>query len=390
MSALRTGSPEGDRGAPAPAGSGWRIGRLLGIQIIIDSSWLIIFILFTWSLGGGYFPRRFPEWSREMAWLTGALTSLCVFASVLLHELAHSAVARRQGEEVRSITLFLLGGVAQMADEPKAPLQEFRMAAAGPAASFVLAGLFLALSRLLVSRSEPLGAAASYLAVINVGLGIFNLLPGFPLDGGRVLRSVVWKLTGDLKKATRVASVSGQAFAFLFVLAGVFRLLAGDLGGLWIILIGWFLNGASVRGYQQVAVRTALQDLNAGDLMARDFETVYPGISVRTLVDDHILKRKGRVFLVTDLGGDLKGIVCLEDVKAVPRDRWAEATVGEIMTPREKLQAVSPAAEGNEILARLTSRDVHEIPVMDGDRLVGIICRTDLLRQLQLRNELGL
>jgi Zn-dependent protease len=370
--------------------SGWRIGRVFGIDINIDSSWIVIFVLFSWSMGGGYFPRQYPHWTKALAWAMGVLSSLLVFASVLVHELAHSLVAIRQGEKVRSITLFLLGGVAQISEEPKAPLQEFRMAAVGPATSFVLAGLFYLASVLLGPLSQPLHASALYLAVINIGLGLFNLLPGFPLDGGRVFRSIVWKVTGDLKKATRVASLSGQAFAFLFVFLGLFRILRGDLGGLWIILIGWFLHSASIRGYDQVAVRAALRGLNAGDLMTRDFETVYPNLSVQRLVDEHILAKKGRVFLVTDLGGDLRGIVCLEDVKATPRDRWPSATVGEIMTPREELQAVTPEADGNEILARLTSRDVHEVPVMDAGKLVGIICRTDVLRELQLRNELGL
>lgn len=370
--------------------TGWRIGRVFGIDINIDSSWIVIFVLFSWSMAGGYFPRQYPHWTRELSWAIGVMTSLLVFASVLVHELAHSLVAIRQGEKVRSITLFLLGGVAQISEEPKAPLQEFRMAFVGPLTSFALAGLFYLASLLLGAVSQPLHASALYLAVINVGLGIFNLLPGFPLDGGRVFRAIVWKATGDLKKATRAASRSGQAFAFLFIFLGLFRFLRGDLGGLWFVLIGWFLHSASIRGYDQVAVRSALRGLNAGNLMTRDFETVMPGLSVQKLVDDHILAKKGRVFLVTDLGGDLKGIVCLEDVKGTPRDRWPSATVGEIMTPRDKLQAVAPEADGNEVLARLTAGDVHEIPVMEAGRLVGIICRTDVLRELQLRNELGL
>ena len=370
--------------------SAWRIGRIFGIDINIDSSWIVIFVFFSWSLAGGYFPKQYPHWTTGFSWAMGAMTSLLVFASVLIHELAHSLVANRQGEKVLSITLFLLGGVAQISEEPKAPLQEFRMAAVGPATSFVLAGIFYLASLLLGPLSQPLHASAFYLAAINIGLGVFNLLPGFPLDGGRVFRSIVWKVTGDLKKATRVASLSGQAFAFLFIFLGLFRFLRGDLGGLWFVLIGWFLHSASVRGYEQVAVRTALRGLNAGDLMTKDFETVYPGLSVQKLVDDHILAKKGRVFLVTDLSGDLRGIVCLEDVKATSRERWPTVSVGEIMTPRDELQAVTPEADGNEILARLTSRDVHEIPVMDAGKIVGIICRTDVLRELQLRNELGI
>jgi Zn-dependent protease/CBS domain-containing protein len=370
--------------------TGWRIGRIFGIDIVIDSSWILIFILFSWSMAGGYFPRQYPHWSKGLAWAMGVLTSLFVFVSVLIHELAHSLVAIRQGEKVKSITLFLLGGVSQISGEPKAPLQEFRMAFVGPLTSFVLAGIFFGISILLGPVSVPLHASALYLAVINVGLGVFNLLPGFPLDGGRVFRSIVWKITGDIKKATRAASLSGQAFAFLFIFLGLFRFIKGDLGGLWFVLIGWFLHSASVRGYDQVAIQSAMRGLNAGNLMAREFETVHPGLTVEKLVNEHILAGRGRIFLVTDLGGDLKGIVCLEDVKATPRNSWPSATVGEIMTPRDRLQAVTPEADGNEILARLAAGDVHEIPVMDGGKLVGIICRTDLLRELQMRSDLGL
>ncbi len=368
--------------------SAWRIGRIAGIDIHIDSSWLLIFVLFTWSLAGNFFPRSNPGWPPILYWVVGAATSLFVFASVLVHELAHSLVAQRQGEKVSRITLFILGGVAQLTEEPKEPLQEFAMAFVGPLASFGLAGVFFLLSFVLWPLGRPLQAAALYLAVINAGLGVFNLLPGFPLDGGRVLRSILWKATGSLKKATRIASAVGQGFAFLFIFFGILRILRGDIGGLWPILIGWFLHNAAARSYEQVMVRTALQGLKAADLMNRDFETVPDGLPVQTLVDEYILKRKERVFLVTGEGG-LRGIVCLEDVKATPRDLWPKTSVGEIMTPKEKLVAVGPDADGNRVLASLASRDVHQVPVLEGDRIAGIICRSDVLRVLQLRSDLG-
>ena len=368
--------------------SAWRIGRIAGIDIYIDSSWILIFVLFTWSLAGSFFPHGYPGWSPSLYWIVGAATSLLVFVSVLIHELAHSIVAERQGEKVSRITLFLLGGVSQITEEPKEPLQEFAMAFVGPLTSFVLAGVFFLVSFFLAPLSRPLHAAALYLAVINAGLGVFNLLPGFPLDGGRVLRSILWKATGSLKKATRLASAIGQGFAFLFIVFGILRILRGDLGGLWPILIGWFLYSAAVRSYEQVMVRSALQGLTAADLMTQDFATVPEGLSVQTLVDDYILKKKERVFLVSGDGG-LRGIVCLEDVKAVPRERWPRASVGEIMTPREKLVSVTPDADGNRVLESLASRNVHQVPVLVGDRVAGIICRNDVLRVLQLRAELG-
>lgn len=368
--------------------SSWRLGRLFGIAVKIDSSWLVIFILFTWVLAGQYFPRLFPQEPRVLLWAVGLLTSLLLFASVLAHELMHSVVATRQGERVDNITLFLLGGVSQIADEPKRPGQEFVMAVVGPLSSLVLAALFFVLSLVLSAGSPLLAAAASYLALLNLGLGVFNLLPGFPMDGGRVLRSILWQTTGDLKKATRIASLTGQGFAFLLMVLGVFQILRGVFGGLWFILLGWFLHSAAVRGYDQVVVKGMLEGLKAKDLMATDFASVEPDLTVQNLVDDHILKKKERVFLVTE-GADLKGIVCLDDVKSTRREDWPGARVKDIMTPRDRLRTVAPDSNGAEVLQRLTERNVNQVPVMDGDKVAGVICRTDFLRTLQLRTELG-
>lgn len=366
----------------------WRVARIFGIDIRIDSSWIVIFALFSWFLSGSYFPGRYPGWPSTLTWGLGFLTSLLVFVSVLVHELAHSLVAIQQGEKVHSITLFILGGVAQISQEPEEPLKEFSMAIVGPMASFGLAVAFFLVSLLIHPMSEPLAASAAYLAMINVALGIFNLLPGFPMDGGRVFRSIIWKITGNLKKATRIASLTGQGFAFLLIFFGILRFLRADFGGLWLILIGWFLHNAAVRGYQQVMVQSALEGLKARDLMNREFETVQTGLPVQNLVDDYILKRKERVFLVTE-GDGLEGIVCLEDVKRMPREKWAESAVRDIMTPKDKLQSVGLDADGKDILSSLTAKDIHQIPVMDGGRVAGIICRSDVLKILQLRSDLG-
>jgi Zn-dependent protease/predicted transcriptional regulator len=366
----------------------WRIGRIFGIDIRIDSSWLIIFVLFSWYLAGTYFPKSNPHWPLPLDWVMGIVTSLLFFGSVLVHELTHSFVAKKQGEDVASITLFILGGVAQIKEEPNEPLKEFRMAIVGPLSSFFLAVIFFLISVLAASVSGPVKSAAFFLFDTNLVLGAFNLLPGFPMDGGRVLRAIVWKITGDLRKATRVASVAGDGIAFLMIFAGVFVILRGDFGGLWWVLIGWFLHNASRQGYAQVMIKSALEGLKARDLMNADFETVPAGLPVQALVDDYILKKKERVFLVT-VGGDLRGIVCLEDVKALPREEWPSAPVSQVMTPRDKLQSVALDADGNAILASLATRDVHQVPVMDGGKVVGVICRTDILRVLQLRSELG-
>lgn len=366
----------------------WRVGKIFGIDINIDSSWLVIFILFSWVLSATYFPQKFHDWPRGLYWFIGGITSLLIFASVLVHELAHSFVALKQGEKVRGITLFLLGGVAQITEEPKQPLREFTMALVGPIASLSVAFLFLILSFILRGISQPLQASASYLAMINTVLAIFNLFPGFPMDGGRVLRSIIWKVTGNLKKATKIASKIGQGFAFFLIFVGILQILRANFLGLWLIFIGWFLHSAAVRGYNQVMVEAMLRGVRAEDLMTKNFETVTIDLSVQSLVDDYILKKRERVFLVSDKGS-LKGIVCLEDVKSTPSEKWAMTKVGEIMTPKEKLEAVSPDADGSQVLKSITAKDIHQIPVMEGEKIAGIICRSDILRFIQLRSELG-
>ncbi len=368
--------------------SRWRVARLFGINIYVDSSWVVIFILFTWLLAGQYFPRLFPQGSRAVFWGLGVATSLLLFASVFIHELFHSVVALKQGERVDNITLFILGGVSQIVDEPKKPLQEFSRAVVGPLASLFLAAVFYAVSRVLREGSPLLAAASSYLALLNAGLGVFNLLPGFPMDGGRVLRSLLWQATGNLKKATRAASLIGQGFAFLLIFLGIVQILRGFFGGLWLILIGWFLHSAAVRGYDQVVIKQMLGGVRARDLMTTDYATVGPDLAVQSLVDDHILRKRERVFLVQE-GQELKGIVCLDDIKAAPRQDWMDTKVQDIMTARDRLEAVKPDADGSEVLKSLTDKNVNQVPVMDGNRVAGIICRTDFLHYIQVKTELG-
>lgn len=365
-----------------------RVGRISGIDIFIDSSWVVIFILFTWVLGVSYFPNQFSNWPASQYWVVAVFTSILIFASVLVHELAHSLVAQKQGERVRSITLFILGGVAQISEEPKQPLKELVMALVGPMASLMLGLLFFILSLVFRGVSEPLQSSFEYLALINTILAIFNLLPGFPMDGGRILRAILWKSTGNLRKATRIASQIGQGFAFFLIFIGIFQVINGNISGFWLVFIGWFLHSAAVRGYQQVMFDSVLIGIRAEDLMTRNFESVQSAMPVKELVDEYILKGKGRVFLVSE-NERLQGIVCLEDVKEAPREKWSEMTVREIMTPRESLKAVSPNANGRSILRSLTSKDIHQIPVMEGEKVMGIICRSDILRFIQVRSELG-
>ncbi len=366
----------------------WRIGRIFGIDINVDSSWFLIFVLFSWVLAANYYPQGYPGWSTGLYWLIGILTSLFIFSSVLIHELAHSIAAIKQGEKVRNITLFILGGVAQITEEPKRPLQELVMSLVGPLTSFGLGFVFFILALILRGIGDPLYAMASYLALINIILGIFNLLPGFPMDGGRVLRAIIWQVTGNLRQATRIASKTGQGFAFLLMVLGGIQVLRGYLSGLWLIFIGWFLHSAAVRGYRRVMVEAVLKGVKAENLMTKDYQSVRHDLSVQKLVDDFILKKKERVFLVLE-EDEVRGIVCLEDVKATPREKWSDETVEDIMTPREELMFVSPEADGNTILNSLTAKDIHQVPVLKDGKITGIICRSDILRFIQLHSELG-
>jgi Zn-dependent protease/predicted transcriptional regulator len=367
----------------------WKVARISGIDIKIDSSWIVIFLLFAFSLSAFYFPQSFEVSNYVYYWVLGILTSLLVFTSVLAHELAHSLIAIKQGEKVEDITLFILGGVARISEEPGTPQKEFLMSLVGPVSSFALAIVFLLLSILIAPVSKPIQVAASYLALINAVLGGFNLLPGFPMDGGRVLRAIVWRATKDLKKATRVASLVGQGIAFLMILIGILQSFRGNLGGLWLVLIGLFLRNASVQGYSQVLLKSSLEGLKASDLMSKDFIAVEPDLSVETLVRDRLLKNRERVFLVMQ-EGQLAGLVCLEDIKKFPRERWPELRVKDIMTPAGKIISVSPEATGNEVLNNLAKSNVNQVPVLDKGQVLGIICRTDLLRIMQIRSDLGI
>jgi len=368
----------------------WRIGRILGIDIYIDASWLVIFGLLTWILASYYFPSGYPKWLPWQYWVVAALTSMLFFGSVLGHELAHSLVAIKQGEKVRRITLFILGGVAQISDEPKEASKEFFMSFVGPLASFAFAIVFYSLVVVLRPVSEPAAAIARYLSFINMLLGLFNLLPGFPMDGGRILRALIWKLTGDLKKATRIASSVGQGFAFVFVILGFSLMFRGlFVNGIWIMMIGWFLLRAAGQGYHQVVMREMLRDIRAEDLMARDVQSVSSDLSIQELVDEFILKHRDRAFLVVD-NSDFKGIVCLEDAKRIPKDQWPSVLVGQVMTPRDDLATVSPDNDGNKVLAQLTAKNVHQVPVVKDGKIQGIVCRTDILQFMQLRADLGI
>jgi Zn-dependent protease/CBS domain-containing protein len=310
---------------------------------------------------------------------------------VLIHELGHSVVALRQGIPVRSITLFIFGGVAQIGREPPTARVEFRIAIAGPLTSLGLAGVFCLL-RPVVAFNPILAAPVAYLGRINLMLALFNLIPGFPLDGGRVLRAVLWGLDGSFRQATRWASAIGQGVAFLFILFGMWQMFLGGfsnfLNGLWITFIGWFLNNAAESSYRQVLLRDRLVGVTAGDVMAQECPTVSGDLLLDRLVNDHILNTGRRYFFVIQ-DRELQDLVTLHNVKKTPRDRWNEVTVQQIMTSVDALFWARPDEDMWVLLQRMDEADVNQVPVMDNGRLMGMITREHLLRQVRIRSELG-
>src|SRR5579863_9758472 len=313
------------------------LGRILGIPIGLDYSWFLVFALLTWSLGGSYYPAEFKNWPPALYWITGAATAIMMFGSVLLHELGHSVVALRYKVPVRSITLFIFGGVAQIAGEPPSAAAEFLIAIAGPAVSLGLAAFF-SVMKPSVGAIQPLWGLAKYLAYINLAVGLFNLIPGYPLDGGRVFRAIVWAITGNMRRATLLAANTGRIFGFLFIFVGFGQMLAGNFaGGLWIAFIGWFLESAAAGQVQQVIVQDVLAGHAVSEAMSKRYVTVPADLTLQKLVDDHILGTGCRCFVVSR-GTETVGLMTVHQVKEVPRGEWVRTTVGEVMLPLDQLK----------------------------------------------------
>ena len=320
------------------------LGRILGIPIGLDFSWFVILALLTWMLAGSYYPAEFKDWPPLLYWFMGALTAIMLFVSVLLHELGHSMVALRYNIPVRSITLFLFGGVAQIGAEPPSAIAEFLIAIAGPLVSLVLAVLFYAVQP-LVAGMEPLLGLAKYLAYINLALLLFNLIPGYPLDGGRVFRAIVWATTGNMRRATIIAANVGRFFAFLFIFTGVWQMFSGNFGGgLWIAFIGWFLDNAASAQVQQVTSQGALAGHKVSQAMSTHCTAVSADLTLQQLVDNHILASGQRCFFVNH-GGTTVGLMTLHRIKEVPRSEWATTTAAQVMLPLEESRRIEPDTE---------------------------------------------
>jgi len=365
------------------------LGKVLGIPIRLHATWFLVAVLVTVSLAAGFFPQQYSGWSPLTYWLVGAVTAVLFFASVLLHELGHSVLALREKVPVKSITLFIFGGVAQIGAEPPTAGAEFRIAIAGPLVSFALAAAFTGLGTAM-GGLESLSAPLAYLGRINLLLGAFNLIPGFPLDGGRVFRALLWKTGGNFRSATRLASRLGQVVALGFVLFGVAQFFfgAGLMGGLWYVFIGWFLNNAAQSSYQQVVLRDLLSGVKARNVMTHQCQTVPAGVPLDRLVEDNILGQGQRCFFVADQG-DLKGLITLHNIRRVASGQRGEMTTDQVMTPADSVYQVHPEDDVMEVLQKMDESDVNQVPVVDGGRLLGLITRESLLHDIRLRAELA-
>lgn len=369
----------------------FRLGSILGFEIRIDFSWFVIFFLILWSFSAGVFPAQFPGYTATVYFTMGTVGTLLFFASLLAHELSHSVVARAKGIPVEGITLFIFGGMARTSMEAANPNDEFAIAGMGPVSSFLIGGLFGVLW-LLGTRAgwpEPVTGVAMYLAYLNVLLAVFNLLPGFPLDGGRLFRSAAWKFTGDLTKATRWATNGGKYLGYGLMILGALQTLAGFvIGGLWLIFIGWFLRNAAVMSYRQHLMQMVLEGVYARDVMSGDPETVGPDLTLRQLVDGYFLRRRFQSFPVVEDDHPL-GLITLQQVKEVPREEWERRTVREAMKPAEEGIVVEPQEAMTEVLRRMSDGGLRRVLVVSNGSLAGIISATDITNWVQRSQELG-
>jgi Zn-dependent protease/predicted transcriptional regulator len=367
--------------------SGIKIGQVFGIPIYLHLSWILIFGLITYSLVDE-FGARYPQWTTGQLWSLGLITSLLFFGSVLFHELSHSVVARHYRIPVASITLFFFGGIASITRDPESAGQEFLMAAAGPASSYVLAGAFWLMALATPQESMP-NALATWLAGTNALLATFNLLPGFPLDGGRVFRSVVWGITKNYSKSTRIASRVGQAIAYAMMAFGVYLAFAAhaSVNGIWFIFLGWFLLTAARQSYVQVEAQGALQGLRAADVMTSEMPTVARDLSLEEYARE--VSRTGRRVHLVVGDNKLVGLMRVEALQAVPREEWPSTSVQAVMIPREKLPWTAPDEPVLNVLERMRTANVDQLAVIREDNVVGLVTRDSILRVVQARSELG-
>jgi len=380
----------------------WRVGRIAGIEVGIHYTWLLALFIFTWLLGQG-FSTTYPGWYSYYYWIAGFLATFTLFICVLVHELAHSLVARSRGLAVSSITLFILGGVSNLAEEPENPGVEFVMAIVGPLASLLLGFLFWLIWYLITktwvlpvfsvhipAAKQTLGLAITgFLAYTNIALAIFNLLPGFPLDGGRVFRSIIWRATGNLYKATNIASIIGRIFGWGFIAAGLVLAIFtgfGFLNGLWFVFVGWFLNSAADNSSLEVTLKEHLTGVPVEQVMEKDIESVRPDTTIDFLVQTIFVQKRKRAVPVVE-NDNLVGVITISDIKTLPQEKWPITPVFQVMH-REPIHAAKPEDDLNMAMKLMAQYDLNQIPVLNHGKLVGMLTRADVINYLQLSQEL--
>lgn len=373
----------------------FRVARVLGIDIRIHISWVLIFFLVLLSLADQVFPASYPQWSQQKTFIVSAIAAFLFFASVLLHELAHALVALRFKMSVSSITLFLLGGVANLTKEPPSAKAEFLMAGAGPLTSLAIGGLGLLVQQLVVENIDqlpslqPVEAVAGYLGFINIAVAVFNLVPGFPLDGGRVLRSIIWALRRDRVEATRIAARGGQLVAALMVVYAGSRVIEGEaMSGLWLGLIAYFLYGAASQALQQERMSAAIGNVRVGQLMTTDFRSVPAGTSIGQLIRDVVLPHNLQAIPVV-AHDRLVGLVTIADLRKVEQDQWSTTSVDAVMTLVSDLTTVAPDEQLVAALDRFGGGDLPLLPVVDHGSLVGVLYRESVVSYVRMREMLG-
>jgi Zn-dependent protease/predicted transcriptional regulator len=371
-------------------GQSIKLFRLFGFEVKIDLSWIILAVLITWSLAEGLFPYYYKDLSRSSYWWMGGFGAIGLFLSIIFHEMSHSLVARRYGLPMKGITLFIFGGIAEMEDEPASPKVEFMMAIAGPVASLVISLLFYSIYRLgvMADWSVKVNAVAGYLAWINVALAVFNMLPAFPLDGGRVLRSGLWKWKNNIRWATRVSSQIGSAFGMGLIILGIMNILIANLvGGFWWVLIGMFLRNASSVSYRQLVIRRALQGESVERFMSTDVVTVPPSLSVERVVDEYFYKYHYKFFPVVE-NSHIVGCINTQQIQQVPREDWPYRTVEQIVRQCAPDNAVRPHTDSVDVLAQMNRSQQSRLMVVEDDRLLGVVTLKDMLQFLAVKLDL--
>ena len=368
------------------------IGRILGIPIRIHWTLWLVFLLIAWSLAVGYLPATYPQLSTTLDWIVGAVSALLLFISVLVHELSHSYIAKKNGLPIARITLFFFGGVSEMTEEPRDAALEVRMAAAGPLTSFAIAGVLGALWYVGGYTGFPVAVMAvlRYNAFINVALGAFNLIPAFPLDGGRVLRGGLWQSSKNLLKATRNATRVSEILSLIMIAAGLLLVVttADFVNGIWIIFLGWFIRSGAETSLRQTQMTEALHGVSVGDIMTRNLLTVTPNLTVQQLVNDYFLVHPHGSYPVVQ-NDKLQGVVTMGSVRSIPREKREFETVAQAMVPSERIVTINPTASAAEAMQKMAQNQIGRLVVTEGDRIIGIVTRGDLMKTIRTRQDLG-